>query len=302
MSELVKRQHFVPRTYLKRFGHMKGKEAYIYAGKKEGTADEIREANVKNVALEKHLYTLPGDTVAQKMALEKFYSQELEMHYDSIYSILTDSRKNKISSAERELVISTVVTMFYRTTWWISNHKRGFAKVLEAMFELCSRTEKDYFLFEGAKFSIAEKTPDQLLKEYIDEYQPSMILRQLSSAINLISQRVKNDIIFVRKFTEENVEFITSDNPVVSVNLYGEMIDNRTIMRLPIDSKHMLLLMPQGRGKLHILNTIFRENIEEDSKVEKAFFNGEQRERSEKFVFGSYAGLVDLYKANPPKP
>jgi hypothetical protein len=114
MSELVKRQHFVPRTYLKHFGFEKNKANYIWVLPKASTTEQdIFDSNVQNVALKKHLYTLPGKTVAQKMMIEKFYSKQLEDKYDQIHSLLVDPGKTAISATERELIIMTVVTMFY---------------------------------------------------------------------------------------------------------------------------------------------------------------------------------------------
>ena len=144
MAELVKRQHFVPRTYLKHFGFEKGGEVFINVlPRLEKTSDKIFESNIKNVALKKHLYTLPGETVEQKMAVEKFYSEEFEQHYDDIYSILTDPNKTEISDEERELIISTVITMFYRTSRWISMYNDLMNRVFDRMFQLCEQTGKE---------------------------------------------------------------------------------------------------------------------------------------------------------------
>ncbi|WP_433780484.1 DUF4238 domain-containing protein [Flavobacterium anhuiense] len=101
MADLVKRQHFVPRTYLKHFSEQSGDKYFIHALLSDGTeAEKIFSSNITNVAFERHLYTLPGETIEQQMAVEKLYSDELEVHYDSIYKILTDSKKTEITSEE----------------------------------------------------------------------------------------------------------------------------------------------------------------------------------------------------------
>ena len=102
-NNLVIRQHFVPRTYLKHFG-TKVKKAYMINALPADAVLEssIFEASTKSVAFEKHLYTLPGETIAQKMAVEKFYSDNLERHYNDIYNILVDPRKTDITKEERE--------------------------------------------------------------------------------------------------------------------------------------------------------------------------------------------------------
>ena len=287
MSELVKRQHFVPRTYLKHFGHTRGGKTYIYTCPKEGMPNKIRETNVEDTAVKKHLYTLPGNTIAQKMAIEKFYSRELEAHYDSIYKILTDPRRIKLSPTERELIVSTVVTMFYRTTWWLSTHQNNFNNMLHSVYRLCEREKKDYFNFNGTKISIVGKTPDQLTREYTKEHQPTMMLNSLEIAIKLISLRMKKDVIVIHRLTNEKAEFITSDNPVTAQNLSGNTIpfDDRNILRLPLDAKHMLSLTPLTG--MEELNTVNRHRLD---KINERF-NKEQLEMSERFVFGSQTGL-----------
>src|SRR5680860_746295 len=136
-ENLVKRQHFVPRTYLKHFGVADGEEYIVYVLPESATEKKtIFQSNIKNVALEKHLYTLPGETIAQKMAIEKFYSDKLEQHYDSIYKTLTDPTKTDITTEQRELIISTVVTMYYRTTKWVNTSGHLLSRVLKRAFQL----------------------------------------------------------------------------------------------------------------------------------------------------------------------
>src|SRR5690554_4832104 len=132
MADLVKRQHFVPRTYLKHFAEQSGDEYSIHVLPTEATEiEKIFNTNIKNVALERHLYTLPGETVEQQMAVEKLYSENFETHYDSIYEILTNANKTEITPEERKLIISTVVTMYYRTTKWVNASRNLMSRVFE---------------------------------------------------------------------------------------------------------------------------------------------------------------------------
>jgi len=123
-QDLVKRQHYVPRTYLKNFSSKQAGDEYCIKALpiENPQPEKIIELNIKNVCLERNLYTLPGENAEQKMLLEKFYSDEIEQHYNKIYGTLTDPTKRTITPEERELIISTVVTTFYRTTKWINQH------------------------------------------------------------------------------------------------------------------------------------------------------------------------------------
>lgn len=101
----VKNQHFVPRTYMKHFSEKRGDNYYIKAlPVSNPVIESIVEKNTKKICFEKHLYTLPGDTVAERMLLEKFYGNEFEQHYNTIYEMLTDPNKTELSEDERKLV------------------------------------------------------------------------------------------------------------------------------------------------------------------------------------------------------
>lgn len=295
MSELVKRQHFVPRTYLKHFGFNKGEESYIHVlPRLEQTPDKIFESNVKNVAVQRHLYTLPGETIEQKMAIEKFYSDELEVHYDHIYELLINPEQKTITDKQRELVISTIITMFYRTTKWLSQHNGFMNEVFRKAYSLCEQTGRKYFLFEDRKISIEGKSLEQLTAEFNSEQQPSMVMTQLEAASKLITLRINNfDGIVVSKLGEDGAQFITSDNPVSASNINHDHVmpfDPTNLLKLPLDSKHVLMIMPNGERETK--NTIFR-NVQKGamSENQRLSSNYQQMQLSERFLFGQKTAL-----------
>jgi hypothetical protein len=293
-ENLVKRQHYVPRTYLKHFAKPQGDGYRIQAlAIDTPTPDKIFEINITNVCLERHLYTLPGKTDEEKMLLEKFYSDEIEQHYDGIYNMLKDPQKKELTAEERERIISTVVTMFYRTTKWITQHNDLLRRVYSRMFELCAYTGKDYFTFEGEKISIADKTLDQFLQERKIENRPGQVLTQLDTALKLISLRVKGDNIYLSTLVDEGCEFITSDNPVITQSTTGDAtmpFDPKNIMKIPLDKKTMLFLMPEAEEEKR--NLIIRNNVSGNyCKSEQLISNAEQFRKAERFVLGDATSL-----------
>lgn len=285
-ENLVKRQHYVPRTYLKHFAEADGKEFLINALPSKATEKEkIFKANISKLALENDLYTLQGETIEQKMAVEKFYSNELEVHYDNIYNILTDPKKIKITLEERNLIISTVVTMYYRTTKWVNASRDLMSRAFEHAYDLCEQTGLDYFMFEDEKLFIAGKTHKEFTTEFNKMRQPGMILTQLETAFKLIALRVMNDSISVVKIEGENLEFVTSDNPVIAKNMNVQRIfpfDPTNTLELPIDSKHKLILIPECPEQLK--NHIFRRTSKTHmAEISKLTTNYSQMENSEKF-------------------
>lgn len=294
-KDLVKRQHYVPRTYLKNFASkQKGDEFFVKALPIDNPqSDKIFEINIKNVCLERNLYTLPGETVDQQMLLEKFYSDEIEQHYNNIYSLLTNPAKTNVTPEERELIISTVVTTFYRTTKWINQHNDLMKRVYAQMFAICQQTGKDYFLFEGTKISIKDKSLDDLLIEHKIENRPGQVITQLEVALKLIQIRVISDNIFVSKLSDADSEFITSDNPVILQNLKGGHItpfDPSNIMKLPLDKKHVLFLIPDADEDAR--NLIVRHNVSGlFCKTEKLISNTEQFQKADRFILGDDSSL-----------
>lgn len=294
-GELVKRQHYVPRTYLKKFSIQRGEAFYINALKvKEPTLESIFETNIVNACLETHLYTLPGSTNEEKMLLEKFYSDEIEVHYDRVYSFLIDPLKTEINNEERDLIISTIVTMFYRTARWINLHDELMKRVFTQMYELAIQLGKDYFKFEEEKISIAGKSLADLIKEHKIENQPGQVITQLEVAMALIRERLANDGVFVIRLNEPGCEFITSDDPVIIANMQGNAkpFDKENIMKLPIDSNHIVMLMPNGNDAKNI---IVRHTVTGRVCQNKAnAINAVQFKKAERFILGQQSSLQNF--------
>lgn len=129
------------------------------------------------------------------------------------------------------------------------------SRVFYQMFQLCKQTGKDYFTFEGEKISIAGKTLEQFTKEFNEERQPHMILTQLEVAFKLINIRLQVDAITVVKLGEDNLEYLISDNPVIASNPRATRFapfDPTNLLYLPLDPKHMLILIPEKQKDLKI--------------------------------------------------
>jgi hypothetical protein len=295
MSEKeVKRQHYVPRTYLKQFSFQKGDENYISVlPKSKCEVDNIYQTNIINVCLQTDFYTLPGDTAEERMLIEKFYSENYESQYYHIYQLLTDPKKTILNDVERELIISTIVTMFYRTSKWVSVFNSGIKRVYEQMYYLCNQTGKDFFNFDGKKISIKDKTLDEIFKEHKLNIQPYQVLSQLQLALKLIKLRTEKDGIYVIKLEEDDCEFITSDNPVGYYNIDDKHImpfDPTNVLKLPIDKKHIVYLMPYSNNQTKY--QIARNNQAGSFCYSEALTsNYEQFRNSERFILGDESSL-----------
>ncbi len=295
----VKRQHYVPRTYLKHFSSERSGEFFIKTLPVDDCQEEkINEVNISKVCVQKDLYTMPGDTAEKRMLIEKFYSDNYETHYNSIYEMLVDPKKTTLNDEERELIISTVVTMFYRTTKWVNEHNAFISRIFEQAYFMCQQTGQDYFMLDKKQISIKGKTLEELQKEHKFENRPAQVLIQLQVALRLIKLRSLRDGIYVSKLSDGVSEFITSDNPVVYSNLQNEFhapFDPMNIMKLPLDNNHMLFLMPYSEpDSKHIL---IRKNVTGTMcSIEKLTSNFEQFQNAERFLLGSNSSLKGYLK------
>jgi hypothetical protein len=287
----TKRQHYVPQTYLKHFSFKKGKEYYVHALSQDTcNKNDIKELNIKNVCLENGIYKLPFENTRDRMLFERFFSNEVESHYDKIYKILINANKKNITEEERALIITTVVTMFFRTAFWknIMNNLRE--KSFETAYDLCKQYDRDYFYYKNIKISITGKTFEELKNEYKIKENVLFLLTQLNAMVTLFDSWFLNDDICLIRIVGEN-EFITSDNPVIAFNK-GIVIplNPENTMFLPIDNKHILCLLPNSNkmGRL----TIFRRNVIDIKEIEE--YNSMQKQCCERFVLGSKCALLKI--------
>ncbi|MBK7883429.1 MAG: DUF4238 domain-containing protein [Chitinophagaceae bacterium] len=294
--QITEKQHFVPRTYLKHFAEKKGSAHYniIVTPKNNLNAEAIFERNTKSICYQKHLYTQPGSTAEEKMLLETFYSQALEDKYQQIYALLVDPDKNELTEEERELVISTVATMFYRVPNWTKKHTGFIKRVFVMSIQATAHTGQKETVIEGDKYIIEGKTVDQLTVEYIVNNKAKQVISQLKAALGLIRIRLQNDNIYIFKLEEGDQEFITSDNPVVLQNPHKQEIlpfDPTNIMKLPLDNKHYLMLLPNDNKDN--LNRITRNKVTGGfSRREELISNTEQLQNADEYILGNTLSLV----------
>ena len=293
--QITKKQHFVPRAYLKYFADKKGSGHYTIMALPTNnlTLTALEERNTKSICYEKNLYTLPGSTNEEKMLLETFYSEEFENKYEQVYTLLTDPAKAELTNEERELVISTVATMFYRVPIWQKQHTEVMKRVFAMCIQATNHTGQKETTIESDIYVIEGKTVDQLIAEYVENNKSHQVISQLNIALKLVSIRLQTDNVYIFKLEEGEQEFITSDNPVKLQNLNNQPImpfDPSNIMKLPLDTKHYLMLMPNN-DKAN-LNRISRHNAKGGfSRREELISNTEQQQGADQYILGSTSSL-----------
>lgn len=167
-------------------------------------------------------------------------------------------------------------------------------RVLEMCIQATKQTGQKETKIEGDTYIIEYKTVDQLIKEYISNNKSHQVISQLNIALKLVVARLKSDNVYIFKLEDGEQEFITSDNPVILQHPSNEQIfpfDPSNIMKLPLDTKHYLMLMPNNdKSKL---NRIVRHNASGGfSRREELISNTEQLQGANEYILGSISSLT----------
>jgi hypothetical protein len=290
MNQETKRQHYVPRTYLEKFA-IKRKKSFNISAVDKDNLETIISPNIKNICLETNIYTLEGNTEIQRQALEAFYSDNIESVYNEVYNTLIDDSIIDIEEEMHYKIVMTIITMMYRTSKWIHLHNDFFDTILDKMFSLCEQSGKDYFMYEDIKYSIKGKSLDEVKAEFKKMKKEVQVLTQLEVAFRLISVR-KFDGILVSKLEPEK-QLITSDNPVILSNSNSKHIapfDPENMIRLPLDSNHILTIMPHSisNGNHKITRTMESSGMSNTKMIAN---NSSQIESSFKYILGKENAL-----------
>jgi len=288
----TKKQHFVPRTYLRNFSFQKNNDFYLNAIPIDNCEEtNIFESNIKDMCAENNLYTLIGDTEEDRQLLERLYSDSFESKYKSVYDVLTNDSIIEITREQRTDIIETVITMFYRTKKWINLVNDFTNQGLEKAYDLNIQFGNSSFTFEGKRISIDGKTINDLKREFKVNSRVSQVIKQLQFALKLVEIR-RSDNINVFKIIDDG-EFITSDNPVIIQNINGKRtipFDVDNVFYLPISKKYLLSIFP--REFPIVYNKIIRLNLSGAQGLKYINnFNSFQIHNSDKFVIASQDSL-----------
>jgi len=300
MSGIVKRQHFVPRTFLKHFSEKKGNEYFIYAKNKNKPIDNF-SINIKNVCLQKHLYTInfPDASEDDMMKLEKFYSDNLESDYDEIFNLLNDDSIIRIDQAQKTKIIETVLSMYFRVAKWF-NKPLKFKKqlIVELLEEAKNLDYPKISLPTGETYDLSERSIDDIIKDLESGSKLEFINAQLA-ALEKIPRMFGSYNISVN-IAHGNHEFLTSDVPIVLNNgeqRLVELLDPSCQLMLNFSPTRCLTILPPPS----VPNLLINRNQMPDatSWIYCSINNNHQHRNSENFILGTESGLK-FYDDNMP--
>jgi hypothetical protein len=303
----TKSQHYIPVCYLKNFYSrykIKVKKIQYYTSVIDKLQnDKNYEPNIEGICCENNFYTLEGTTEEDRQIIENFYNANIESDYNEVYKILADENKKEIIPAQRVKIITTIISLYYRTPKWPNTIDNMWSRIIDSAESLMKQpgTKKILKLDDGSEINFEGKTSAEIKKEIQTQRRQEWILTHLKYIFALINGRL-NHTICVNKITDDH-EFITSDNPVLMSN--GDTghimpFHKENMIRLPIDSKHTVLIMPASSSDGEDLNKIYRRNLSGTMCFyEVGVCNMLQYQTAERLIIGKKSALAKFIAMKP---
>ena len=315
MEELTKKQHYVPRFYLKAWCKPNTEQIQIYDVK----TDKIRPANIEDVASERYFYDIE---------LTDLFSEETINELSSQGRI----KANRVQAVEKALssIVETPFSIYYNdvlsramkaTPWVINNcvfirlqERIEFAKYLaiqmirtkEVRQDILNSAERIVQKLKsmGAPDEIAEKCA--VTKKGARRIQNRMLMddKQLLKAASMF-----NNLTWVLGINRTGKKFYTSDNPIgrhghresVPKFISNVGLDSPGVEIFFPLSPDVILVMTDGRYHTHMLE---KENryveINKESIVD--YYNSilvMQAERSVISCDGDFALIKKIKERKP---
>ena len=245
----TRRQHYVPKVYLKFFSRRKKNNYYISVIDKD--KDSFFTVNIENIACCNYFYEVNTKT---ENYWEMYYSKNIESSLPSVFN-------NLIAGA----------TLSQNNTNILSeNAKKEMSKIILSQI---SRTRKSKEFYSNIENNIKLQFMNTISKE--SDYELSIAQKEILDKImnnNDLIRDIELTTVNSKKLLDKGTQclmdkiwiiyknlnykicpFITSDHPVVYYNILNSKTDlesngvalNSTIIQYPINSQLLLVLYPR---------------------------------------------------------
>jgi hypothetical protein len=287
------RQHFIPRSYLNNFSESVDDKFFIHA--KRSDSDKILKLSTKDICVDKNLYTIPTEDKKRRFDIEHFYADKVDSVFPGVYNLLTYPAVNSIDFEKRLDIISTALSLYFRTPKFLNIQNQLFKDIISKSFELTKKEEVTVKIF-GEELKINRNEAEQFIKERKEHNRIKFLFQHLVSYEKFVQSKLKDNIAVY--YIGDESEFITSDNPVIirpyadptqpgfdHEQYYRQNInpfDPSNIIHLPIDRKTILTVLP-ATGE-HPSDYLQRMEI---GKVDVLMYNSDIQKYSEDWVLGS---------------
>lgn len=293
-----KRQHFIPKNYLNNFAEQQDRAYVIYAQQKDSKT--INSFSTKDICVNKNLYTIPEPTENQ-FAIENFYADKIDAVFPEVYRILKDKSISTIDSENREKIIRTSLSLYFRTPKFINFQNQFFEEVITKAFNNSSKSTL-IVIFCDEELTINRDEVKQIIKERKENNRIQFLSQHLEFYERLVKSKMTDNLAVYH--INDDSEFITSDNPVI-IRPYADIsdpnfddskydsknvnpFDSLNMIHLPVDSKTILTILPSIAGNSSILFQRMEIGI-----VDVLVYNSNIETNAEMWILGSNTGLLN---------
>lgn len=277
-------QHFIPRTYLKRFAHRSEGDVDFVDTVNVTTLEIKEDIAVSNLCVDCDLYTLKKLDIHEKYKIEDFFNNEIENDYLSVYNILTNDSIQNIGLGQRVKILKTLLSMYFRTPKILNQFVSNSVKFINEL----KTKDIGEFSFMGIDFDLSSQSLEEIRKEIRERNREDFIKTSLVLMGEFLRLRAFDGIVVIKLIGEQ--EFITSDNPVTITNIHGQLLDlfsfNNSIY-VPINPKYCVFIAPSSEGA--IVNKIYRN---QDNFMQHIILNDSTFRNSERWCIGTKTGIT----------
>lgn len=276
MSQIVKNQHYIPRSYLKNFGYLvteytrpSGKVDKKYSIHNIEKGGVIKVNSTKKVCKMEYLYDLPFADKEHRQFIEKAYDQEVDRHFSEVTEFISNESNRTISDEMREKLLKCTLSLYFRTPKYVAISKEEMRAI--------------------------EQLPAAKQQHMIDLFKTKRLEAHLEKFKKLYEQKKSNGICINKAVGDW--DFISGDNPVIIRSPNGQFVDvfsAENIVHVPFTPKFCITIMPDTDTKE--VPTFTRYDYPNHHIMT---INYDIEEHHEQYIFGSEQALKDYVNESP---
>jgi hypothetical protein len=228
-----------------------------------------------------------------KFILEKFYAENIDGAYAEVYNMLSDTSVIHIDPTRREKIIYTLMSLYFRTPKFLNALNDMTDKILNDASQYADNDQVVGFEIgrESYRFKVSEL--DTVKEEFKLKNKLLFLKSHLEQWAAFVRFKAQCGITIIE--VPEGFDLITGDNPVI-IRSTGfkafNIFDPTNIVRVAIDRRRMLVIMPNTEGGL--TDRIFRQFT---SKWNALGLGLQVEKNCERQIFG-YPSTLEQHDAN----
>jgi len=286
------RMHFVPKTYLKRFGFSVNGTDKIHMLSKKNFFGPVGTVGLSNVCVENGIYSIAKPGEMNDPTVEHLFTNIFDNEYSTIYDALIRDKLTTVTSTDLYGIIAWITSMFLRNQQTNNFILENFEKKFEEKYLQAIDNGDQGFTYLRHTIPINGRSLSELKAAVIPQNKSYVNALLFSGIAETTARRTADSIVSMLTLTTE-AEFITSDNPVTTQwsRNDGGVRNGGHVRCIPLDCKHLLSIRPNHQKLdpffIHKINVL--PEHEKDYVFER---NQIQLKQSRLFTLGTCNSLT----------